>query len=62
MESSATKDALEQLIAEFDMLATWSRPVTDEELAHAKENLVRGFAQRFETLAQVAGEVAELDG
>ncbi|TDI36656.1 MAG: insulinase family protein [Acidobacteria bacterium] len=62
VESSVTKDALEQLIAEFDALATWDRPVTDEELAHAKENLVRGFAQRYETLAQVAGEVAELDG
>ncbi len=62
VESSVTKDALEQLIAEFDALATWNRPVTDNELAHAKENLVRGFAQRFETLGQVAGEVAELDG
>ena len=62
VESSVTKDALEQLIAEFDALATWDRPVTDEELAHAKENLVRGFAQRYETLAQVAGKVAELDG
>ena len=34
----------------------------DEELAHAKESLVRGFAQRFETMSQVASEIAELEG
>lgn len=27
-----------------------------------QENLVRGFAQRFETLSQIAGEIAELEG
>jgi zinc protease len=36
--------------------------VSAEELNHAKENLVRGFAQRFETVSQVAGEIAELEG
>ena len=62
VESSVTKEATTELLDEFDALAKWRRPVTDDELAHAKESLVRGFAQRFETLAQVAGEIAELEG
>ena len=62
VESSVTKEALEQLLYEFDALSKWSRPVTDEELAHAQDSLVRGFAQRFETMSQVAGEIAELEG
>ncbi len=62
VESSVTKEAIEQLLYEFDTLSKWSRPVTDEELAHAQDSLVRGFAQRFETMSQVAGEIAELEG
>ena len=62
VESSVTRPAIEEMLSEFDALAGWSRPITEDELAHAKEALTRGFAQRFETLAQVAGEVAELEG
>ncbi len=62
VESSVTKPALTELIGEFEALHSWSRPVTDDELAHAKESLVRGFAQRFETMSQVASEIAELEG
>lgn len=62
VESSVTKAALTELLGEFDALASWSKPITSEELTHAQESLVRGFAQRFETLSQVAGEVAELAG
>jgi zinc protease len=49
------------MVKEFEDMASWSRPVTDDELADAKATLVRGDAQRFETLAQVGSEVAELD-
>ncbi len=62
VESSVTKEAIAELLDEFDALSTWRRPVTDDELAHAQESLVRGFAQRFETMSQVAGEIAELEG
>ena len=62
VESSVTKEAILEMLREFEDLHQWRRPVTEEELAHAKENLVRGFAQRFETLSQIAGEVAELEG
>jgi zinc protease len=62
VESSVTKEAIAEMLSELDALHAWERAVTDEELKHAKENLVRGFAQRFETLSQVAGEIAELEG
>jgi zinc protease len=62
VESSVTREAIVEILAELDALRTWERPVTAEELTHAKENLVRGFAQRFETVSQVAGELAELEG
>ena len=62
VESSVTGLAIEEMLSEFDALASWRRPITEGELTHAREALTRGFAQRFETLAQVAGEVAELEG
>jgi len=62
VESSVTREAILEMLKEFEDLHQWRRPVTTEELSDAKENLVRGFAQRFETLSQIAGEVAELEG
>lgn len=62
VESSVTREAIEQFFEEFDALSNWRRPVTEDELGHAQESLVRGFAQRFETMSQVAGEIAELEG
>jgi len=62
VESSVTKEAIREMLTEIEDLQQWRRPVTSEELAHAQENLVRGFAQRFETLSQIAGEIAELEG
>jgi zinc protease len=62
VESKVTKEAVEELLSEFEALASWSRPVTQKELDDAKATLIRGYAQRFETLAQIAGEIAELDG
>ena len=62
VESSVTKEAILEMLKELEDLHTWRRPITAEELTHAQENLVRGFAQRFETLSQIAGEIAELEG
>jgi len=61
VESGATKPALGELVDELEALASWSRPITEKELSDAKAMLVRGDAQRFETLAHIAGEVVELD-
>ncbi len=62
VESSVTREAIVEMLREIEDLHHWRRPVTTEELSHAKENLIRGFAQRFETLSQIAGEIAELEG
>jgi zinc protease len=62
VESSVTREAIQEMLREIEDLHQWRRPVTPEELLNAKENLVRGFAQRFETLSQIAGEIAELEG
>jgi zinc protease len=62
VESSVTREAILEMQKEIEDLHQWRRPVTAEELHHAQENLIRGFAQRFETLSQIAGEIAELEG
>ncbi len=62
VETRVTKEAIEELVSEFDALASWSRPVTEKELDDAKATLSRGYSQRFETMAQIAGEIAELSG
>ncbi len=62
VETRVTKESIEEMLSEFEAIASWARPVTDEELETSKSTLMRGYAQRFETLGQVAGEVAELEG
>jgi zinc protease len=62
VETGVTRQAVQEMLAEFDQVATWRRPITEQELDDAKATLIRGYAQRYETLAQIAGEIAELDG
>jgi zinc protease len=59
VESGVTKEALEELFKELAGIAG-ARPVTDDELAFAKERLILGFPSRFETTFGVAGQVAIL--
>jgi len=58
----ATGPALVEMLREIEDLAFWKRPVTDKELDDARATLVRGYAQRFETLSQVASELLGLAG
>jgi zinc protease len=59
VESGVTKEAIEELFKELAGIAG-ARPVTDDELAFAKERLILGFPSRFETTFGVAGQVAVL--
>ena len=59
VESGVTKEALEELFKELAGIAG-ARPVTDDELAFAKERIILGFPGRFETTFGVAGQVAIL--
>ncbi len=59
VESGVTREALEELFKELAGIAG-ARPVTEDELAFAKERLILGFPGRFETTFGVAGQVAVL--
>ena len=59
VQTDVTKEALVELIKELTDI-TGPRPVTDAELAFAKDRIIRGFPGRFETTAAVAGTLAEL--
>ncbi len=59
VKSEVTKESLTEFVKELRGIAG-ERPVTAQELADAKANLIRGYAQRFEANAQVADELATL--
>jgi zinc protease len=50
-------------VVEFDKelkALTTGRPITPEELEHAKVRWVRGYAQQFESLDRIAGQIGDL--
>ena len=59
LQSEATAVSLQDVLHELDALGS-SRPVTDEELANARDALTRGYARGFETAEQVARAAAQL--
>ena len=48
VQTEVTKEALVELIKELTDI-TGARPITDDELAFAKDRIIRGFPSRFET-------------
>ncbi len=59
VKTDVTKESLVEFQKELRGI-TGERPVTADEMAQAKSNLIRGFAQRFETNGQVAGEIGTI--
>jgi zinc protease len=59
VQTAVTSDALVELFKELTDI-TGRRPVTDDELSFAKDRLIRGFPNRFETTFGVASQVAVL--
>ncbi len=59
VKTEDTKPALIELIKELTDI-TGPRPATAEELAFAKDRVVKGFPARFESIAGVRGTLAEL--
>jgi zinc protease len=59
VDSRFTREALVELIKELTDI-TGPRPVTDAELAFAKDRIIRGFPNKFETTFGVAGTLADL--
>lgn len=61
VQTNKTKESVVEFDKELKGLAgAW--PITAKELDDAKLNLLRGYAQQFETLGRIAGQVAELWG
>src|SRR5262249_4694407 len=59
VQTEVTREALVELIKELTDI-TGNRPVSDPELAFAKEQIIRGFPGQFETTSDVAGTLLEL--
>lgn len=59
-------DGVRELLAEVEALASGRRPVGADELRQAKQSLIRGYAQAFETIggvrAVISGAVRRGDG
>jgi zinc protease len=59
VRTEVTREALVELLKELTDI-TGARPVSDDELEFAREQVIRGFPSRFETTAGVAGTLVEL--
>ncbi|HET7712263.1 MAG TPA: pitrilysin family protein [Thermoanaerobaculia bacterium] len=59
VQTNKTKESLIEFINELNALAG-QRPITAAELETAKLVRVRGYAQQFESLGRIAGQVAEM--
>ena len=59
VQTAVTKESLVEIMKELNDI-TGRRPVTDAELAFAKQGIIQGFPSRFETTFGVAGQIAVL--
>jgi len=59
VQTLVTTQALIELRKEVSAIRR-ATPITNAELTLAKQNLIRGFAQRFETLGRLIGQMSEL--
>jgi zinc protease len=59
VQTDKTKETVVEFMNELKDLAG-AKPISEVELAEAKANRVRGFAQQFESVGRVAGIVADL--
>ncbi len=59
VQTDKTGESIAEINAELADIGG-RRPVTAEELAQAKANRVRGYAQEFQTLGRVVGQISRL--
>ncbi len=59
VQTDKTKESVVELNKELHFIAG-EKPVSEKELTSAKEARIRGYAQKFESMNRVAGQVAEL--
>ena len=59
VQTQSTKESIREIIKELRDVSG-VRPLTDEELEDARDNIVKGFPQQFQTLSSVANMMTEL--
>ncbi|MFL6415210.1 MAG: M16 family metallopeptidase [Bryobacteraceae bacterium] len=59
VQTDKTKESVVEFEKELRSIAG-EKPVSDKELLTAKQTMLRGYAQQFESLSRVSGEVAQL--
>ena len=59
VQTNKTKESIVEFDKELKGLAG-ARPITEEEFAGARSKRVRGYAQAFEALARINGQIADL--
>jgi zinc protease len=59
VQTAKTKEAVVEFQKELKFIAG-EKPVSEDELAGARSNRIRGYAQEFESLGSVAGQIQEL--
>ena len=58
VQTNKTKESVAEFEKEFRFIGG-EKPITEKELADARANRIRGYAQKFETLENVAGAISE---
>ncbi|HXM79474.1 MAG TPA: pitrilysin family protein [Thermoanaerobaculia bacterium] len=59
VQTNKTRESLVEFENELKGLAG-TKPITEEEFSNARSTRVRGYAQRFEALARINGQIADL--
>ena len=59
VQTEVTVEALNEFLKEINLIRG-SKEITNLELNTAKQNLIRGFSQRFETLGRLVEQAADL--
>ncbi|HXI13339.1 MAG TPA: pitrilysin family protein [Thermoanaerobaculia bacterium] len=59
VQTDKTKESIVEFVSELKNLGG-VKPISDSELVTARESRVRGYAQQFESLSRIAGQIATL--
>jgi len=59
VQTDKTKESVVEFTKELRNLSG-EKPITETELINAKHNRIRGYAQQFESLSRIAGQIAQL--
>jgi zinc protease len=59
VQTQSTKESIVEMLKEVRGIRG-ERPVTDQELADSKNNIIKRYPQQFQTLAGIAGQLANI--